>query len=240
MNKEATNVFCQNCGTKLDDAANSCAACGANVPLPTTHIATARQVSQHLAERGREGTRNAWKAFLVFAANPTGGLPGAFESVAPGQAGSVGIVFGAVFAACFALGVRRVGGGLFALYGGSQLKIFVQLLIVGAVFFTSQVAASLAARKLLRGVGSVQGDLFTAGAALLPLGFYLLVGSVLGAGNFEIIAVLGVFAICLTILMLHAGFQGISRINDPGATLAVPSSLVLSLWLAKVILAMLA
>jgi hypothetical protein len=115
------------------------------------------------------------------------------------------------------------------------LQIF-KLIILGAVPLVSITVSSTLARKIFRGTGSFAGDIFIAGASLLPYGFFVLLSSILGMGNIEVIIILGVFAICYTILMIYSGCTQISRIPDAGAAIAVPIMLLLSGWLFKIIL----
>ncbi len=49
--------------------------------------------SQEMADQVKAASQSAYKAFLVFAVNPTGGLSAAYESLDKRRALEVGIVF---------------------------------------------------------------------------------------------------------------------------------------------------
>jgi hypothetical protein len=51
----------------------------------------------------------------------------------------------------------------------------------------------------------------------------------------DIISFLGLFAVCLTILMLFAGLTRMYSMSERLATLAVPIMLVLTAWISRMI-----
>jgi hypothetical protein len=171
-------------------------------------------------------------ALKKFAANPIGGLLPAFESLDKQRAMMVGIVFGAVFVLCLALGSILAMSRLVRLGIGDILRT----LVMGVVVFLSIVGASALARKVFGGTGSIEGDFFTGGASLLPLGLFALLSGLIGFAGFEIITILFVFAMCYTVLMLYTGCTQISNIPDSRAALAVSAMLSLSMLLARIIL----
>jgi hypothetical protein len=112
---------------------------------------------------------------------------------------------------------------------------FIKILVVAVVPFISLLGAVFAGRKAFRGEGGFAADSFVAGASLLPFGFVALLSAILGLGNFEVIALFTLFAICLTILMLFAGLTRICKLSERSATVAVPLMLIVSAWLSKII-----
>ncbi len=217
-------MYCQKCGTEVQENATFCSKCG-------TQIAIAKPPSE-VGERVKTASKDAMQAIKVFAANPVGGLPAAFENLDEARAIGVGIAFAVVFVFCVFAGVYMI---LPAWSRPSDIGSFFKVLIFGAVPFVSIVGASALARKIFGGAGSFGGDSFIAGASLLPFGFLVLLGGILGIGNFEIIAFLSVFALCYTILMLYTGSTRISKISESRAALAVPIMVIVSGWLTKVL-----
>lgn len=182
-------------------------------------------------------SQSALTAFTVFAVNPTAGLSAAFESLDKRRALEVGIVFAIVFDLCVIFGINKiVQEASTFLPALSESTGVLKLMILGIIPFACSVAASAAARKLFRGDGTIEGDAFIAGASLLPSGIFLLLAAILGMANIEIVLALFVFALCYTILIMHTGYTRISKIPEGGAALAVPIGLLLSAWLAKVVL----
>jgi hypothetical protein len=111
----------------------------------------------------------------------------------------------------------------------------VKLVVLGLVPFASLIVSGAVARLIFRGSGRFAGDVYTAGAVLLPSGFLALLAALLGAGNVEIIVVLWLFALTYSILMLYAGCSRIGGISEAGAAPAVPIILLASAWITKII-----
>ena len=217
-------MFCKQCGAQIEDMATTCGKCAAP--------ADASNPTAAVADKVKAASKDSLQAFLKFATDPVAGLSGAYESLGAARALSVGISFGVVFTLCALLGAYRlipefarppgVGG-------------FFKMLVCAFVPFVSLGGACALARLVFRGKGGLSNDSFIAGASLLPFGCVMLLSTILGAGNMEVISALAVFALCLTILMLFAGCTRISKMSERSATLAVPLVLLLSAWFSKII-----
>lgn len=235
-------MFCQSCGKEIETNAEFCISCGAN-------IKQGQPAAQEFTKKVKVASQDALSAFKVFAVNPVGGLSVAFESIDRHRALWAGIFFIVVFDVLMLLGmllgVKKLQGGLasfmgfYPSFGGIKFGDVLKLLIFGAIPPLSIALSSLLARKSFRGTEGFEGDVFIAGAALLPFGFFSLITGLLGIANFEVIAILLVFAICYTILILYSGCTKISKISEGGAALAVPIMLLLSAWFSKIILSVL-
>ena len=147
---------------------------------------------------------------------------------------SVGISFGVVFSLCVLIGEYRLIPEFLRPPGAGG---FFKMLVCAIVPFASLGGACALARLIFRGKGGLSNDSFIAGASVLPLGCAMVLSSILGAGNIEVIGALTVFALCLTILMLFAGCTRITMMSERMATLAVPLMLMLSAWFTKIIYA---
>jgi len=64
--------------------------------------------------------------------------------------------------------------------------------------------------------------------SLVPTGPMLLVAGLLGAGNIEVVALVSVFAISYTILILYTGCTQISEISKVRAVPAVPTIILIA------------
>ena len=91
--------------------------------------------------------------------------------------------------------------------------------------------------RIISGKGSLSHDSFVGGTALLPLTLLILIGSLLGIGNIEIILILALFSFCLTVLMIFFGLTRVSKISERVATIAVPVVILIALWASKIIYA---
>ena len=219
-------MLCKQCGAQIQDNATVRASC--STPVMPSNPAAA------VTDRVKAASKDSLNAFLKFATDPVAGLSVAYESLGATRALNVGISFGVVFSLCVLLGAYRLIPEFLRPPGVGG---FFKLLICAIVPFVCLAGATALARLVFRGKGGLSNDSFIAGASLLPMGCVMLLSTILGAGNIEVISALTVFALCLTILMLFAGCTRISRISERLATIAVPVMLMLSAWFTKIIYA---
>lgn len=256
-------MFCRKCGQQLSEGSDFCDKCGTLVVAASavsSHGAAAAaapapvNLTKNIQDEVKSRTKDAWAAIKLFAQSPVGGLQQSFEMLGSSRALSVGVIFAIVYEVLFFWGIYRFAdhavsslrniiggmGGMGTLGGGispgeMSAKLLIQLGFAGVVPFITLTASGAIARKIFRGKGSVAGDIYIAGACLLPQGLFILVASFLGVANFEVIMALFVFAVTYSVLMLFAGCSRISAISEAGAAPAVPLMLLLSLWLTKVV-----
>lgn len=220
-------MFCSKCGTQNPDTATACTSCG-------TPLGARKPSGGAAGDKVKAASQDALHAFKMFATDPVGGLAAAAESLGEARALGVGITFGVIFTLLVAFGLYRLP--FFAMFGQPQgVGPFFQMLVVAAVPFVSLAGASFGVRKVFGGEGGLGIDAFIAGAALLPFGVVAVLATVLGYGNYDIIAGAALFAVCLTILMLFAGLTRICKTSERAASIAVPLMLIVSGYLAKVI-----
>lgn len=221
-------MFCPECGHELQAGATACS-CGAPI------AAVPRAPSSQVGEKVKIRSQDALKAVKIVALNPVAGLPEAFQSLEKRQAMEVGIVFAVVFEICAVIGLylmlpRWAGSPGF----GEVLKI----VIVGCVPFVAIAGANAVARKVFRGqAGTLESDVFIAGVSVLPFGFASLLAGILGVGNLEVSAIVAVFALSYTILILYTGCTRISGISEARAVPAVPIIILIAGWLSKILFA---
>lgn len=226
-------MFCADCGIDLGEPSAACPKCGREPQRAGG--ATAAQLGSQV----KASSRDAATALRSFGVDPVGGLAPAFGRLGPERGAAAGIALCIVFALASALGVTLGARRWFGFWadvagmsgGGAVLKIFFLMLVLPAAF----TACGLAARKLLgaRSAGAAS-DVFTAGAALAPLGLATLVGGLLGMGNLEIAALLYLFALSYLVLLLYAGLTGLAGVSARAAAPVVPVTIVAAGWLSKV------
>lgn len=231
-------MFCGSCGKVLADGLRFCDACGNS--LGGGQVPLAEQLGAELKTRSQD----AWRGIRIFVRSPVGGLPESFALFDEQRAIQVGVAFAVIYEVAlfvagliltskvqsFPLGGRLPSGEMTA----SQL---FKIALVGLVPFISLVVAGTLARLVFRGTGRFAGDVYTAGAVLLPSAFLAVMGALLGVANVEVILVLGLFALTYSILMLYAGCSRIVGIPETGAAPAVPLILLASVWITKIIIA---
>ena len=169
---------------------------------------------------------NSIFAFKSFALNPTGGLLPAFASLDKHQATSVGVLFAAVANFCFVSGIYLGWRDLL-----NDLSIY-KLILVGVVPFVSLSIVSGIARGIFGRNGSLAGDIFLAGASLLPMSFLILISSISKFLPSNTLPILSVFVSCYTILILYSGCTQISNLPEKAAVFVVPVMLIVSGWLS--------
>ena len=163
----------------------------------------------------------AFRSLPLFIFNPGGGLLPVFARLK--HSGGVGLVYGAIAVVCF------VGGAAL----GWQVPVPLwQLGVLGGVPFVSLVVVSAIARLLFRRRGSLSGDIFIAGATLLPVGFFVCVSGFLAVMSNSLLTILAVFASCYSILTLYSGCTQIANLSEAQAALLVPVMVLISSWLA--------
>ena len=234
-------MYCTECGGALNPATGLCPTCvpamagqtttGSLFVAPEAGSSSQPRVAPQVTAKVKEASRDATQAFKTFASNPVGGLPVAFHSLGPPRAMGVGIVFAVFSILCVFVGVYIA----LPTFSKPDFADSLKIIFFGAVPFVSLLAAGAATRKVFGGQGSLHGDCFIAGAALLPIGALVLVSSVLGLANLEIAALLVVFALCYGILMLYTGVTRISLVSESRAAFAVPVMIIVCFWLTKII-----
>jgi hypothetical protein len=187
------------------------------------------EVASEVASKVKSTLNDAIQGLKIFLINPVGGLPVFFQGLGKERALGVGIAFGIVYVVSFIFACNKF------LPDNSGSSLF-NLIVASAANFLSIAGASFLTRKLFRGYGSFEGDIFIAGVALVPASLLLLISSILGIPNAEIVAIVTVVAITYIILMIYTGCHKISGIPENAAALAVSVMLLLSGWLFKILI----
>lgn len=190
----------------------------------------AKDKQEELSSKVKLTVNDAIEGLKIFALNPVGGIPSFFKGLGKERALGVGIAFGILYVFCFVFSFEK-----FSLFFSLQ-DSFAKLVFFSAANFLSIVGASFITRKLFRGYGCIQGDVFIAGVALTPISFLILLTKLLGIGNIEITVAVFIIAITYTILMLYTGCNQISCIPETAAALAVSVMIILSAWLYTVMI----
>lgn len=159
--------------------------------------------------------------------NPMGGMRSAYARLSRNSAIWVGIIFALIFDLCFAL-----GNYLSLLHIADYVKISFPIFVaIGAIAWFSFVVSGFIVRHTFQGKGNWIGDLFVAGAGLLPIGYLSLIGAgmiLVEINNIYLVSGLLVIGVCYFILILYSGCHQILRISEGLATLAVPMIILIS------------
>jgi len=226
-------MFCQHCGNSLAAEMVACSSCGNAIPVAAANPAA------NVAAQIKSVSSDALKALRIFAVNPVGELANAYQTLGPQRAMFAGIVFGIVYDLAVMIGVYVMAKRSFGPFSGAvdemSFKTVLKLALLGGVPLFAFALASLLTRKVFRGQGALQSDVFIAGAALLPAAALSLIAAIVGAGNIEVVIVLTVFTLCYTILLLFTGATKLSGISEGAAVSAVALMIIATAWIAKVV-----
>jgi len=212
-----------------------------NSPPSPSQSQNFQRGAQDAVIAAKAAAQDAFKVFMQLIYNPVGAMPGAFASLSSNQAMAVGGVFAAVFTLCLLFG----GSGMMAMAGipiGSMssnlgFKGFLVSLLASFGFAAGVAGGNFLARLALKGQGSLSFDIFSGGAALLPLGLGLLASSIL-----SVIGITGAIGSvptmiggCLLVLVLFTGLTRVANINEGPASYSVGVILVVGVMAAYLI-----
>lgn len=179
-------------------------------------------------------TRNSpvFETIKMLLLNPTEEIRNAFDNLGNNRALGLGVGCGFLFSIAFAVNVSRP----FSKFGESvSVDLFLNFLGLAFVPFVCLSLACALARLVFGEPGSVSGDAYVSGMAIMPFSCALILSIPLGIGNFEVVVILQVFALCLSMLILFFGLHRVSGMKERCALFCVPLTLIGSLWLAKII-----
>lgn len=218
-------MFCVNCGSAMEGSAvAACASCGKdNAPM-----ISGADVSRII----KEASSDALGAVRRVAVDPIAGLAEAFGMLGERRGRSAGIAFGIGFA------LFAVVAGLIAtsnLGTESNVKLMLAVFIVALVPYLALAGTSAAVRKTFRTDGTAGADLFTAGVALQPFGFFLILAAVLGISNATAILLLSLFAWTYMLCILFAGVTRLVKVPERFAPPVLAVMLLAAMWLTRIV-----
>jgi hypothetical protein len=227
-------MTCLQCGNTLNSGATFCGDCGA--PIKKAEAEPATVASSPGSIKFRSLSLTAWKTMKAAVLNPTEELSTVFRGLKKRDALEVGLVLAGLFDLCAVIGLYML---LPHWAGQPGIEDILKLLLLGIVPSAAITGASVLARKVFHGSpGTIESDVFVAGISLFPTGLMLILAGILGAGNIEVVALVSVFAISYTILILYTGCTQILEIPKVRAVPAVPIMILIAGWISKIVFAM--
>jgi hypothetical protein len=178
-------------------------------------------------------------ALLRLALDPVGRLPEAYDRLGRTPALLTGLACSLVFVLCLVLFVYFLPNILAGWVGRGdtmpgpspysrsaptpkvEAKVLFKIALLGVVIPAGLVLGSLVSRKLFRGTGSPESDVFLAGVSLVP-GALLFLVSLLGITLAEANQAMILFVICCSILIQYSGCTRLHKMSEGAGTLAVP------------------
>ena len=223
-------MTCPQCGNSLTSGATFCGDCGA--PINKAESQPSAAAPSLGAVKFRALSLTAWSIVKAAVLNPVEGMPNVFRGLEKKEALEAGLVLAGLFDLCAVIGLFL----LLPRWAGSPgLVDILKLLLLSIIPSAAVTGAYTLARKIFHSQGgSIESDVFLAGVSLVPSSIVLLASGILGAANIEVIAIIAVFALTYTVLILFAGCTQISRIATVYAIPAVPIMILIAAWLSKI------
>ena len=231
-------MYCQFCGSAMSTETEFCAQCGKQAPSAGASAAGS------IGSQIKASSKDAASVLKQLLKDPVGGLAVAYATLGNQRAMSAGLVLCLAFALAAAggitMGAGRWFGQLYRLTGGAMsgpgsFSGFLQLALQFFVIPAAIAAVGYGIRRVVGASPPLAADVFTAGAALAPLGLATLLAGLLGVGNLEVILVLILVAVSYLVLMLFSGFTRAGGMTETAGAPAVPVSILLAGWLASVV-----
>lgn len=227
-------MTCPQCGSTLNSGVTFCGNCGA--PISKAESQPAATAPSPGSIKARALSLTVWRIMKAVVLNPVEALPTVFQGLKKREALEAGLVLAGLFDLCAVIGLYLM---LPHWAGQPGFGDVLKLLLLGIVPSAAVAGASFLARKAFRGSPeSIEADLFIAGISLLPIGLMLLISGILGMSNIEVVALVSVFALSYTILILYTGCTQISQISKVRAVPAVPIIILIAGWFSKIVFAM--
>jgi len=163
----------------------------------------------------------ACTALPRFFADPSNTASQVWHRQRPYQSVGMGLIFAALAVGCAIAGMH--------LYVPEGLILSnPQLLILSATAFGSLVLMGGIVRQMVGKKGRWSGDVLVAGAAVLPLGVWAILSSlVMRLGQIELIA-FSLFTASYVLLSLYGGYTKMGQISEAIAAFAIPTILMIS------------
>ena len=180
-----------------------------------------------------EAMQHAKSVWLNLLTNPVGGMFPAYQQLGAKRAGGAGAVFIAAYAiiALVLVYMTKTFGVIRPADFGGFLKLLFTLLACCLTW----AAAMVLIRLLNRREGDIGGEVFVAGTISLVGAVDLLLISILGFGNMEVLAIVFLVSICIVVLQVFVGLTRISGLDERIGTFMVPLVIVGACWLSKII-----
>lgn len=197
------------------------------------NLAKAQEMGHKAYGATKEATVHAVSAVKTLLGDPMGGQGKALAMLGDAKALSAGLVFSALFCA------SAVILGYFAYLApqGSRVGLidYLTLFLVALTLPAALWASFVVVGKVFGGKASRNACAFAAGVALLPMVVILLVLSILGPGNIEVLAVTGLFGMTLTVLLLNSALLDVLKLSTRQAVLLTPTLILVTGYTAKMI-----
>ncbi|WP_019502797.1 J domain-containing protein [Pseudanabaena sp. PCC 6802] len=192
---------------------------GVQLAQSTLQSLKVKHKSRQIVSKTRELIDDTRMALGNFIPNPLGGMLPVYARLTVVRAVRLSICIAVIFNLCFTIGAYMLWRQIY-----NNTVPTDKLIFTGGVVFLGFAVSSFVMRSFLRGRGSFVGDLFIAGASLLPIGALVLLSGLVGVSHGAIaLAIFAVFSISYAILTAYSGCNQISNMSESASTLSVPT-----------------
>ncbi len=116
-----------------------------------------------------------------------------------------------------------------------SIGAIMRILVVATVGWGIMVGLCALVRVIGRGQGSFVGDLFVAGATLLPAGLFWVLAGAVGLNNYDFVGILFLFAFCYVVVAMVRGLTTISKVPYAVAAVCTPIMFALDGYALRVL-----
>jgi curved DNA-binding protein CbpA len=191
---------------------------GAQLAQSALQSLKVKHKSRQIVGKTRESIDDARTTLGTFIPNPLGGMLPAYARLSVARAVRLSIFMAVIFNLCFTVGAYMLWRQIY-----NNAVPTDKLVFTSGIVFLGFAVSSFVMRSFLHGRGSFVGDLFIAGASLLPIGALVLLSGLVGVSNSAIaLAIFAVFSISYAILTTYSGCNQISSMSESASTLSVP------------------
>ena len=187
------------------------------------------EMPRKIATTSKEAARDAVLAIKMLWRDPANGQVDAIKAMGDSRALNSGLAMGAVF----------VVAGWWLLAKGSHPPFaeHFKIVIGAAIPFLAVALALIIINAIFRTGINWKHIVFTSGVALLPAALGIVVSSLLGFANIEIMIAVDLFCITTMIVMLNAALTTVLKMSSRLALVLIPIVIISSLYICKVIYA---
>jgi hypothetical protein len=188
-----------------------------------------------VVETGKAAVVDTWFALKQLRRNPTGDLQKVLEFLGDDRAFRAGIVLSLGFVLSVWLVVQRISNdvfGLFSSFIGSSFLVSLRfehhllILFFAAVPIALLLGVFLLCKQVFKKAGNYKQLMFIAAFTFLPTTAFLLIASLLGFRNGDLLAILSVFCSSTTILVLNSALTEVLKLSSRTAMILVPIILI--------------
>ena len=200
----------------------------------------AKVAGQKAYDEAKVATGQAINALKTLISDPIGGQFEALKNLGHSNALRAGIVLVVAFSvSCFLLG-HTFASALIQMAemmgesGGEIAKLYFGLFILSVIPSISIFACFYLIKKISKEKVEISTCVFTTGVTTIPLTVLFLSGKIFGLNSFVLMAVIGIFCISTTFLLINSALQDVYKLSTQKSVLITPGLVLVSSFISYI------